>query len=60
MPLEVRQIELKMSVGDEASPAAAGPQAASGGARLSRRERRAIVRETAAAVLDALRLERER
>lgn len=61
MPLEVRQIGVRMNV-----PGAAGDGAERGGehcgegARISPRQRAALVEECTAAVLEALRLAGER
>ncbi|HEY7809689.1 MAG TPA: DUF5908 family protein [Allosphingosinicella sp.] len=54
MPLEVREIGIKLSVGGDAGGARAAPDAGGCGATLSSAERRRIVEECVAAVLAAL------
>jgi hypothetical protein len=62
MPIEVRQLAIRMSVGDEKAPAAdpgdSGQEAC--GAKLSPEEREAIVQQCVRQVLGELRLRRER
>ena len=60
MPLEVREIGIKLSVGDEAGGTRAAPAGGGCGAKLSAGERRAIVEECVAAVLASLKEAEER
>jgi hypothetical protein len=60
MPLEVRQIGIRMSVGEERGGRSAGPVQSGCGARIPPAERNAIVEECLAAVLAALKAEAER
>jgi hypothetical protein len=62
MPLEVRQIGIRMDVGDQAPPAAEGkgPGWPAEERPVGRSERAAIVRECVAAVLAELKLQGER
>ncbi|HEX8580181.1 MAG TPA: DUF5908 family protein [Allosphingosinicella sp.] len=54
MPLEVREIGIKLSVGDDRGAAQAAPESGGCGATLSSAERRRIVEECVAAVIAAL------
>lgn len=60
MPLEVREIGIKLSVGDEAGADRTGPDPRGCGTRLSAGQRREIVEECVAAVLAALKEAEER
>lgn len=61
MPLEVRQIGIRMDVGDQQPPAAdEGPGWPPDERPVGRSERAAIVRECVAAVLAELKLQSER
>lgn len=62
MPIEIRQMAIRMSVGDEKAPAAdygdSGQEAC--GAKLDPDEREAIVEQCVRQVLGELRIRRER
>ena len=62
MPLEVRQIAIRMSVGDEKQPAAETAESRQDlcGPGLSSEEREAIVQQCVRQVLGELRMGRER
>lgn len=60
MPLEVRQIGIRMSVGDERGGGPPAPAPGGCGAGIPAGERSAIVEECLAAVLAALKAEAER
>lgn len=61
MPLEVREIGIRLSVGESAAEGGPAPlPGGSDGKRLDERERAALVEECVEAVLAALRLRSER
>ena len=60
MPIEVREIGIRLSVGDEAGAAQDWGDGGAGRGRLSAAERRDIVEECVAAVLAALEDREER
>jgi|GEM_PF-4061907 len=62
MPLEVRQIGIRLDVGDQSPPASQGDRGGGAGEDrpVGRSERDAIVRECVAAVLAELKLQGER